>query len=189
MSPKYESRGLKYLVKESYKRGYEEGRLPTDKFLDYHRLTQGEFRLLELLPGLESSEIRCRLYRVLLGILLRYEALSYTWGDDSDPDLLIVVDQKQFLVKKHLKYALVRFRPAPQGMTSDEPADAFLRLWERICLVIDLPWEAQLFTPNKSAEIIQSFGAKGQADCEKYDSLIRERGASLGTLILSRSQS
>lgn len=69
-------------------------------------------RLLTLLPGSEdSNEIYCKLSSIELGDSagLQYEALSYVWGDETDPKE-ITVDDKLFVVRKNLYYALLHFR-------------------------------------------------------------------------------
>lgn len=53
--------------------------------LQYEELKlEREIRLVHLLPGDESAEIQCSLFRVDLDKALRtYIALSYVWGDPS----------------------------------------------------------------------------------------------------------
>jgi hypothetical protein len=174
---KYESRGFLWGYKQGYARGSEIFSFWNKKFSSYRSLAEGEVRVLELLPRSSNDFIHCRLYQGLLDRLPRYEALSYTWGDNSDPNLPIIIDDGVFLVKSNLKDALTRFCPTEREITSEDPADEFLKLWERIRLVIDRAEGAQIFESIESTELVQSFGEKGQADCEKYYSLVNERAA------------
>jgi hypothetical protein len=46
--------------------------------------SQNEIRLIQSLPGEESAEIECNLFRIVLGEARRiYAALSYVWDDPS----------------------------------------------------------------------------------------------------------
>ena len=94
---------------------------------EYRPLAQGEIRFLELLPGTANDVIECRLYHGVLEHLPRYEALSYTWGDECAPKLRIFIDEKVFLVKDNLKEALRRFRPSSQPKPAENSAEEFLR--------------------------------------------------------------
>jgi hypothetical protein len=44
---------------------------------------QKQIRLLELLPGAGTGAIQCHLRHVSLDSAPAYEAISYTWGDDT----------------------------------------------------------------------------------------------------------
>ncbi|OCL04967.1 HET-domain-containing protein [Glonium stellatum] len=47
------------------------------------------FRLVTILPGKEESSICCRLFNVRLQDAPKYEAVSYTWGDQSDRSTIV----------------------------------------------------------------------------------------------------
>ena len=53
-----------------------------------------KIRLLALFPGEMGSRIRCSLTVVALEDRLQYEALSYTWGDESNPSEVKVYPSK-----------------------------------------------------------------------------------------------
>jgi hypothetical protein len=81
---RYGSRGLRHKFRQEYIRGCEIGGLIGRASRNYEQLAEGEVRLLELLLGPVNCLIDCLPHHGLLDILLRYEALLYTWGDDSD---------------------------------------------------------------------------------------------------------
>ena len=62
---------------------------PTQHF--HHEILNSPdlIRLIELLPGAWEDDLRCNIHTVSLTDPLTYDALSYSWGDDSqdDPDL------------------------------------------------------------------------------------------------------
>src|SRR2546423_4132352 len=68
-----------------------------------------EIRLLSILPGKWTDEIRCELRRFSLDSRPRYEALSYTWGDPSDTRP-IILDGCEVRVTVNLESALRRLR-------------------------------------------------------------------------------
>src|ERR1700742_2576015 len=55
-------------------------------------ISHREIRLLTLHPGLFADEIRCSLIRVSLDAESDYEALSYTWGDPTICERILVED-------------------------------------------------------------------------------------------------
>jgi hypothetical protein len=72
-------------------------------------IMQDEFRVLMLEPGWGTDEIRCRLVNVARSWRTRYDALSYTWGDETVTDC-ITVDGLRTNVTKNLYSALVHLR-------------------------------------------------------------------------------
>ena len=72
-------------------------------------LSEGFIRLLELQPGQGSEQIECNLRSVPLLEDLRYEALSYTWGD---PNIVYYISLEgcQFGVASNLLSALLHLR-------------------------------------------------------------------------------
>jgi hypothetical protein len=94
---------------------------------------EADIRLLELLPSKASgARIRCRLHHYLLFPTESkwkkdFNALSYTWGDESQ-ERLIIIDGKGFLVTENLQLALWRLRLRSQSIF----------LWiDAICLYSD----------------------------------------------------
>ncbi|KAI9640035.1 hypothetical protein NHQ30_011597 [Ciborinia camelliae] len=63
-------------------------------------------RLLHLLPGLDSTQPRCFLNCVTFGERPKYDAISYTWGNEARQQPIILNDQ-YFLVTKNLYDALI----------------------------------------------------------------------------------
>jgi hypothetical protein len=174
---KYESRGFLWGFKKGRECGQEAWSSLYKQFSNYRPLADGEVRVLELLPRSSNDFIRCRLHQGVLDTIPRYEALSYTWGDKSESASPIIIDGCVFLVKSNLKDALARFCPTEREVVAKDPADEFLKLWERIHLVMHHAGGARTLESIESIEVLQSFGEKGQADCEKYYSLIDERAA------------
>jgi hypothetical protein len=74
---------------------------------NFHPLSPGCIRILELLPGSENEALNCRLIYVRLAEKPTYEALSYCWGDPTNSKS-IIVDNDQFLVTANLHAALYR---------------------------------------------------------------------------------
>ena len=70
---------------------------------------QQEIRLLKLLPGGDSDALECNLFTADLSIPPRYQALSYTWGDASEREV-IQLNHHDFSVTKNLNTALRRLR-------------------------------------------------------------------------------
>ncbi|PKS09820.1 hypothetical protein jhhlp_004443 [Lomentospora prolificans] len=68
-----------------------------------------EFRVLVLDPGSAGEEIRCRMINVVKSWRTRYEALSYTWGDETQQETILVDGQRRS-VTKNLYTALVHLR-------------------------------------------------------------------------------
>ncbi|KAK4891358.1 hypothetical protein LTR27_010012 [Elasticomyces elasticus] len=96
--------------------------------LHYKPLDQSknEIRLLRVQPNADcNAEIVCTLDRAILEDGLAYHALSYTWGDLSDP-LWIQVDGYALLITKNLHAALQTLRRS---------TDEMLTIWvDAICI-------------------------------------------------------
>lgn len=79
----------------------------------YRSLSDGQIRLIRLLPGRSDEEIKCRLETYYLGTPIDpgklgcppYETLSYVWGDPSDTRK-ILVDKEYVAITKNLFNAL-----------------------------------------------------------------------------------
>ena len=170
---KYESRGSLYHFKKSYIHIYEQGRTLRKESFAYKPLAQGQIRLLELLPGASNGVIECCLYYGAIENLPRYEALSYTWGDESSPQLQIFIDKKLFLVKDNLKEALKRFRPSTQHKAVENSAEEFLRYWERIRLCLDCSKGGEILIPRDEGELVRAVGGHGQEEYDRYTQLVR----------------
>ncbi|TGO19830.1 hypothetical protein BTUL_0002g00750 [Botrytis tulipae] len=63
-------------------------------------------RLLHLLPGNCTQQPRCFLKHAIFGERPKYNAVSYTWGNEADQQP-IVIDDRSFLVTKNLYKALI----------------------------------------------------------------------------------
>ncbi|TGO54625.1 hypothetical protein BCON_0104g00220 [Botryotinia convoluta] len=63
-------------------------------------------RLLHLLPGNSTQQPRCSLKHVNFGERPKYNAVSYTWGNEADQQP-IVIDDRYFLVTENLYKALI----------------------------------------------------------------------------------
>ncbi|KAH7236818.1 heterokaryon incompatibility protein-domain-containing protein [Fusarium redolens] len=97
-----------------------------DHFFTYASLpSTGWFRLLTVLPSHDdTSEISCELHHHELAKCPRYEAISYTWGNE-DASERMLVDGKIFKLRPNLYAALKAFRK------SDEP----IVIWaDAICI-------------------------------------------------------
>jgi hypothetical protein len=68
-----------------------------------------EIRLLEIIPGKPTDLISCRLIHVPLDNPGEYEALSYTWGNESQ-DQMIDIDGASLHVSPTLENALQELR-------------------------------------------------------------------------------
>jgi Heterokaryon incompatibility protein (HET) len=94
--------------------------------------TRSEIRLLELLHSTTSiNPIRCRIHTVSLKDILRYNAVSYVWGDRSNP-LKITVDDSEVLVTQNLFYALKSLVRYVQPLS--KLGDAFYLWVDAICI-------------------------------------------------------
>jgi hypothetical protein len=84
-------------------------------FSAYRPLDVGrnEIRLIYLLPGTEDDPVHCTLKNVSLGEPCSYLALSYTWGDPSDP-ASIHIDGQHFNVTRNLEKSLKAIRATHQ---------------------------------------------------------------------------
>lgn len=71
---------------------------------------QWALRCIILHPGRQSDAIECTILHSTLGeVQGRYEALSYTWGDSTDKQV-IFVNKRPFLATRNLEAALLRLR-------------------------------------------------------------------------------
>ena len=71
-----------------------------------------EIRVLVIEPGSgPEEEIHCRIVNVAMSWRTRFEALSYTWGDERQRET-IIVDGKRTSITKNLHSALVHLRDA-----------------------------------------------------------------------------
>jgi hypothetical protein len=75
----------------------------------FRPLSPGYIRILEILPGSETEAVKCHLIYVRLAEKPSYEALSYCWGDPTNPKP-ITVDNAQLLVTANLHAALYHLR-------------------------------------------------------------------------------
>jgi len=75
-----------------------------------------EIRLLELVPGRAEQPIEVRLQRVSLQSAPRYTALSYCWGDPSDP-IPIYIDAGRLDISQNLWHCLYHLRDENQPLT------------------------------------------------------------------------
>jgi hypothetical protein len=81
-----------------------------EKLYQYDALpTETSFRVLELLPGVESDPISCLLCSVYWADLPVYEAISYAWGDPKSK-CPVIVDGKRLDVTVNLRTGLKHFR-------------------------------------------------------------------------------
>jgi hypothetical protein len=76
----------------------------------YRKLRENEIRVLEILPGTESSTVRCQLEYIILGRPVQYNALSYTWGDPIAPRAETAVNGHKLRVTENFKLALQELR-------------------------------------------------------------------------------
>ncbi|KPM38864.1 hypothetical protein AK830_g7708 [Neonectria ditissima] len=72
-------------------------------------ISPDEFRVVIVEPGLDEETICCRIVNVTKSWRTRYDALSYTWGDESIRET-IIVDGLRTSITKNLHSALVRLR-------------------------------------------------------------------------------
>ncbi|RAH51660.1 HET-domain-containing protein [Aspergillus piperis CBS 112811] len=82
---------------------------------EYFPLDQGPFstRILRLLPSKDrAAPIKCQLFSYSLqnDIAQEYDALSYVWGDQTDGQSNISINNQAFSVGKNLHSALLRLR-------------------------------------------------------------------------------
>ncbi len=54
----------------------------------------GLIRLIELLPGVWEDDLQCNIHTVSLKTSPTYDALSYSWGDDSQDDPGLPTDSR-----------------------------------------------------------------------------------------------
>jgi hypothetical protein len=94
--------------------------MPPSLSLQYHRLSpdtgRKPIRLLELLPCSTSAAPKCRLIYVFLTDNPPYEALSYCWGDQSNP-VTIRCDASTIPVTQNLYAALLRLQKKQETRT------------------------------------------------------------------------
>lgn len=75
----------------------------------YQPLKEKQIRVLEVYPGLESDPVSCNLHLANLGSGVKYEAVSYSWGNGPS-DRLIYINGGHFHVTANLEAALKVFR-------------------------------------------------------------------------------
>ena len=75
----------------------------------YSALSEGEIRLLSLLPGKSSDDITCRLMPSFAETA-SFEALSYTWGDPRSGTRTIMLNEIRSPVTLNLSNALGHLR-------------------------------------------------------------------------------
>jgi hypothetical protein len=75
----------------------------------YQPLQQGEIRLLVLLPDSGSQQVCCRLEAFDISASLKYETISYAWGDPNDVEY-VVCDGLKIQATKSLHCALQHLR-------------------------------------------------------------------------------
>ena len=68
-------------------------------------LTNGQIRLITLLPGRDPGIVKCRLHTVNLSDKPVYEALSYQWVDEWGQNT-ILLNGKRFDIRYNLLQAL-----------------------------------------------------------------------------------
>ena len=89
----------------------------TEKIFEYEPLTEtNDFRLLELLPGGASDQVKCRLSLASLVTQPLYNAVSYTWGEPPANRPILVNDQ-HFKVRSNLYELLEDLRHPRHSQT------------------------------------------------------------------------
>ena len=74
-------------------------------------------RILHLLPAQNYSDpLECRLLETDLNDNLEYIAVSYVWGDETNP-LVILYEEVKLSITHNLDAALRRFRPQSELIT------------------------------------------------------------------------
>jgi hypothetical protein len=99
--------------------------LPSLADVDNHQFSykalsedKNEIRLLRIHKKKPSSDqIQCDIFCVSLDGALPYNALSYTWGDPSDPAFQIALNERAFMVRKNLWEALNQLQSESQELT------------------------------------------------------------------------
>jgi hypothetical protein len=96
--------------------------------MEYRPLLSGEIRLIHVLPGLDSDPMKIELLsNISLASAPSYTALSYTWGEPSSTDI-ILVDGSPLSVTKNLATGLWQLR---QRVTDHQK----FKLWvDAICI-------------------------------------------------------
>ncbi|KAE8452759.1 hypothetical protein EG329_013031 [Mollisiaceae sp. DMI_Dod_QoI] len=93
----------------------------------YHDLNQdhNEIRLLRILESVpvlsngtppQSTLVCCEIFHANLNEAASYNTLSYTWGPPSAPQISILLNGNQFLVRENLWMALKRLKSVDAGM-------------------------------------------------------------------------
>ena len=83
----------------------------------YRQLLGTNIRLLTIHPDSANDTIECSLHQVPLRSAPAYYALSYVWGDVSNPKL-IILNGHPFQVTENLHSALLRFQSDPKLSSS-----------------------------------------------------------------------
>ena len=73
-------------------------------------LTKNDIRLISLLPGTKSDEFRCEILHISSQDNPLYEALSYTWGEQSLGKCTIVLNNLPFSITPNVEIALYHLR-------------------------------------------------------------------------------
>jgi hypothetical protein len=130
----------------------------------YRRLENDEdsIRLLEILAGPKYSPIRTKLHLRRLSSQVRFEAISYTWGNDND-SVTIIVDAQPVKIRRNLWKFLSVLRK------SDEPRLVWV---DAICIsqtdLIEKAYQVQMIgkTFSSATQTVAWLGdeADGSAD-------------------------
>jgi hypothetical protein len=73
--------------------------------------TTDSIRLITLMPGTGHEQLKCTLNKVTLDESLKYEAISYVWGDEANPVSIVCGDfGRTFCITQNLATVLFRFR-------------------------------------------------------------------------------
>lgn len=86
------------------------------------RLTKGEIRLLHIYPGSQNDTIQLHTERQSFQHARDYEAISYTWGQNTTGQQLVFVDGARTMIGPNLHRVLrrVRRRDQPRVVWADE---------------------------------------------------------------------
>ncbi|TRX92178.1 hypothetical protein FHL15_007045 [Xylaria flabelliformis] len=97
--------------------------------LEYQPLAKAQIRLLTIEPGRVEDAIRCSLTTVSLDDKLKYEALSYVWGDPTiTQDIFVNVFAKTDRLSKALRHFHLRDRPDHGGVAVPVTRNLFTAL-------------------------------------------------------------
>lgn len=82
---------------------------PSQPRYRYRTLASGEIRLLQLVPGTATDQLRCMVIHVPTSLSLHYQALSYVWGTDLRTQSLATLEGT-IPITESLEKALRRLR-------------------------------------------------------------------------------